>query len=153
MQLRIRNQPNFIAGVMFSVLGGGFFLLARGYRLGSAAQMGPGYFPTLVGGLLAVLGVVIVLRSLTLADGEDRLEMPPLRPIVLVLGSITLFAVLLPFMGLLVAGFVLMMVSAFASHEFSWRYALVTAVLATAMSWLIFVKGLGVPMPLLPGAN
>jgi NhaP-type Na+/H+ or K+/H+ antiporter len=62
--MRIRSPKDFWAGLIFIAIGGGFVLLAQQYRLGDMHRMGPAMFPTLVGALLAVLGVVIALRAL-----------------------------------------------------------------------------------------
>src|SRR5712691_3313722 len=67
--MRIRAPKDFWSGVMFCAFAAVAILAARGYSLGSAGKMGPGYFPLLLGGLLGVLGVILIGRSLVL-DGE-----------------------------------------------------------------------------------
>jgi hypothetical protein len=64
--VRIRSPKDFWAGLIFIAIGGGFVVLAQQYRLGDMHRMGPAMFPTLVGALLAVLGVVSALRALAL---------------------------------------------------------------------------------------
>ncbi len=61
--MKIKNAKDFWAGVLFIGFGLAFVLIARNYQMGSAVRMGPAYFPTILGGLLAVLGLVIFLRS------------------------------------------------------------------------------------------
>ncbi len=51
--MQIRNKRDFWSGMMFLIIGLLFVLLSRQYQLGTAAKMGPGYFPTVLGGLLA----------------------------------------------------------------------------------------------------
>ncbi len=61
--MQIRNGKDFWAGLMFSGFGLGFIMIAFNYPMGSAGRMGPAYFPTVLGGLLALLGVAIVFRA------------------------------------------------------------------------------------------
>src|SRR4051812_36237996 len=77
--LRIRSQKDFWCGVIFLVIGVAFMVLARDYRFGTAARMGPGFFPTMLGGLLAALGLGLALPAL-LRDGDafPRLHMRPM---------------------------------------------------------------------------
>ncbi len=77
--MRIRAPKDFWSGVMFCAFAAVAILAARGYSLGSAGKMGPGYFPLLLGGLLGVLGVILIGRSLVL-DGEPvpRFHLVPL---------------------------------------------------------------------------
>jgi len=61
--MRIRSQSDFWSGVLFIVAGVAIAMLAQDYRLGTAARMGPGYFPTLLGALLALLGALLALPA------------------------------------------------------------------------------------------
>ena len=62
--MTVLRSKDFWAGIMFVGFGLGFVIVAGGYAMGSAARMGPSFFPTLLGGLLALLGLVIALHSL-----------------------------------------------------------------------------------------
>lgn len=149
MHIMVRNLPNFCSGLMFTFIGVGFSYGATQYHLGTVAEMGPGYFPLVLGGLLAILGLSITVRSV-LVDERDGAISVRLRPIVFVLGSVCLFAVMLAPAGLVAASFVMVLVGSFASEEFSWKYVVPTALLLVAASYLIFVYGLGLPMPVWP---
>jgi vacuolar-type H+-ATPase subunit I/STV1 len=150
MKLHIRNQPDFFSGVLFIIVGIAFSLLSTRYKIGTAAEMGPAYFPLTLGGLLTALGLIITVRGVTRLDEEARLEPIFLRPIVLVLGSVALFGALLLPLGLVLASFVMLMGSALASHEFSWKYIIPTSVGLIATCYLIFVYGLSLPVPVWP---
>jgi len=63
--LRIRSQKDFASGLMFILVGLGFSFVARGYSMGTAAKMGPGYFPFLLGLVLALLGAVVTIGALS----------------------------------------------------------------------------------------
>jgi hypothetical protein len=110
--------------------------------------MGPGYFPVWVGGLVALLGLALALRSL-------RIDGPPLprlrgRPVVFVLGASIAFGYLLKPLGLVLAAVVLVLASAFGGHEFRWKEVALLAVGLAAFAVAVFVYGLGLPFPLWP---
>jgi hypothetical protein len=147
--MRIRNPTDFWTGLIF----GGFGLFAAvyaatHYKLGSAVRMGPGYFPTWVGGLVAILGLVLLLRSLQI-DGP-RLPRLRLRPVLFVLGASIAFGYLLKPAGLVLATALLVVVSAAGGHEFRWKEVLLLAAGLAAFAVGVFVYGLGLPFPLWP---
>ena len=148
--MRIRSQHDFCAGLVFIVAGAGFAVLATCYRAGTAARMGPGYFPFWIGVLLAVVGTIVLLRALLPTSEDGRLEGFDARSVLVVLGAVVLFGVLLKPLGLLASLFILVMLSSLASREFDWRWALPNAFFLTALSWLVFIKGLGLSLPVLP---
>ena len=144
----VRNQKDFYAGAVYLTVGIIAIAVARGYPLGSASRMGPGYFPTILGGLLVVFGLVSLVRSFFLTGAP--IGQLPWKPLVLVVGAVALFAVLLPYVGLVIALAILITVSAAASDKFrfDWRAALGLVALI-AFCALVFVLGLGLPLPLL----
>jgi hypothetical protein len=145
MTIRPRNPTDLLTGLLFIGLGGGFVLIAGDYRLGSAHQMGPGYFPTVVGGLLALLGVVLALRSQIGARGE--LERFSWRPLAIVITAIVLFGVTVRGAGLVPAIAILTVVSLSASDRFGPMIAIVLATVLATFSWAVFTYGLGLPLP------
>ena len=147
--LRIRSQSDFWCGLLFVALGIAVLVLARDYRMGSAARMGPGYFPTLLGGLMAFLGLTLTLPAF-FADGE---KLPRLhwRPLAMVLLSVAAFGVTLEYLGFVVAVAALVLVGALAEPELRpWEAAALAAFLV-AFSVGIFVVGLGLPLNVWPG--
>ena len=144
--MRIRNSKEFYAGLIFFSFGVLAVLLAHGLPMGTAMRMGPGYFPTMLGGLLTLVGVVSMIRSF-LHQGE-RIAAFSWKEIVLVLGSVVLFGVLVRGAGLVPSLIVLVVTSASASEKFRIRTALLLAVLTSVFSALVFVKGLGLPFAL-----
>src|SRR5262249_35682337 len=113
--MRIRSPKDFWAGLIFIAIGGGFVLLAQQYRLGGIQRIGPAMFPTLVGALLVLLGLIIALRAFAF-DGES---VPPfyLRPIGVSVLAIVLFGVALQWLGLIAAVAVLVLVGAYAARD------------------------------------
>ncbi|SNR61563.1 tripartite tricarboxylate transporter TctB family protein [Paracoccus sediminis] len=141
------RTKDFWAGALYLALGLATVILARGLTLGSAARMGPGYFPTVLGGLLAVIGLVSLLRGLVRpAERVDRIH---LKPMVLVIGATLFFAASLDVLGLAVALPAAMVIAATASRRF--RIApmpLLGLAGFTLFCVLVFVRGLGVPLPM-----
>jgi putative tricarboxylic transport membrane protein len=144
----IKGPQDFWTGVMYLVFGSVALILARDYGVGSAARMGPGYFPVVLGGLLVLFGAVALGRSF-LRPGEPIGEIA-WKPLALVTVATILFAVLLRSGGLLLALPALILASAAASAKFKLGWRAVAALMAlVAFCALVFVKGLGVPMPLI----
>jgi hypothetical protein len=136
--------------MMFLVIGLAFAGLAQRYDLGTAQRMGPGYFPTALGGLLAVLGLVIAIRGLRRAERGSDIERFHFGPLAVVLGAVALFALLLRPAGLVAALLVLVGVSAYASHEFRLREVVPLAVFLVGLVLAVFVWGLGMVVPVWP---
>ena len=86
--MKITNGKDFWAGLMFIAFGLGFMLVAQNYAMGNAVRMGPAYFPTVLGGMLAVLGAVIFLRAFV-SKIEHPLAVFPFR-LWLVVGGLVL---------------------------------------------------------------
>lgn len=147
MSSLIRNPKEFWSGVMFVIFGLSAVIIGRDYTMGSAGRMGPGYFPTILGTLLALLGLIAVVRSFV-ASGE-ALEKFAVKETFLVLLGVLLFGLLLRGAGLVVSVLLLVMVSAYASSKFEWKSSLLLAVGAAIFCAVVFVLGLGVPMPIL----
>jgi len=147
-QIKPARSKDFWAGLLFMAFGLGFVIAARGYEAGSAGQMGPGYFPTVLGALLALLGAATFVRAFWLDSG--RVPRIALRELALVLASVLLFALALEPLGLVIAVLALVVLGALAGRGFRWReVGLVYAVLIV-FSVLVFHLGLGLPFRLWP---
>lgn len=148
--MRIKSGQNFWAGIMFAGLGLGFCLLSTEYEMGTAARMGPGYFPFWLSLCLAALGAGIALHALSPGAEEDHVERFDWRTLGIIIGSVVLFGVLLQPLGLYLSLLILVIGSSLASHEFHWKVALGTAAFLIIFSWLAFVEGLGLTFSLFP---
>ncbi len=140
---------------MFIATGVAFAIGALNYKFGSSARPGPGYFPFGLGMLQALLGAFILLRAITFqaevkADLDGEFTTIKWRPLLLILLSILAFGLALPKLGLAVALPLLIAISTLAGEEFNWKEVAVNCVVLTAGSWLIFIKGLGLSIPLIP---
>jgi hypothetical protein len=146
--MRIRNPRDFWAGAIYLALAIVAIGIGRNYQLGTSERMGPGYFPTVLGSILALFGVVSIGRSF-IRPGEAIAALA-WRPLVLVLGATVLFGLLLDRLGLLIALPCLIVVSALASRYSRLDATSIVAMIGlVAFCALVFVKGLGVPMPLI----
>ena len=143
----IRNPKDFWAGLIYLAVGLGALYVAQDYAMGTAVRMGPGYFPKVLGSVLALIGLIALVRGF-LRPGEaiGRLAW---REALLVLGATVLFGLLVRGLGLAISLLVLVVVSAYASRQFRLRPILLLAVGLAAFSVLVFIKGLGIPLPLL----
>jgi hypothetical protein len=142
----MKNPRDFWTGVIYVAFGAGAVVIARDYGLGTAFRMGPAYFPTVLGGVLVLIGLLSLGRA-ALRSGEP---LPPARiKGLLVVTVATLgFGALARGAGLVVALPVLVVVSAAASARFRWGPALALAAGLTLFCAAVFLKGLGVPIPL-----
>tara|TARA_R110000823_G_scaffold55161_2_gene134831 strand:- start:1529 stop:1984 length:456 start_codon:yes stop_codon:yes gene_type:complete len=120
---------------------------SNNYELGSAARMGPGYFPALLGYILTALGAVIALLSLR--KTTHLLKPPPftLRPFVAVTAAVGIFALLITRIGLIPTTIIVVIVTAFGSNSFQLSRALVLSVSLSVFVWLIFSVGLKMTLP------
>jgi hypothetical protein len=148
--LKIKNEKDFWSGVMFVAFGLFFALFAQNYAFGTAQRMGPAYFPTVLGALLAILGVIITLTGLAREDKDGKIDKFNFREIGWVMGSVVLFGVLLIPAGAMVAILVLVFVSMMGSHEFHWKEALILGIAMAIMVYVVFIWGLGVTIPIWP---
>ena len=143
----IRHQKDFWTGIIFLFFGSAAVILGLDYPMGSAGRMGPAYFPTVLGGLLILVGAIGVIRSF-LAHGEPVGKFY-IKEIVLILVAVLLFGFLMRRAGLVPAALVLVLMSAYASPKFTWGASLLLAVGLAVFAVVVFVKLLGLPMPIL----
>ncbi|HWL27785.1 MAG TPA: tripartite tricarboxylate transporter TctB family protein [Burkholderiaceae bacterium] len=148
MPMLIKAPKDFWSGMIFVAFGVGFVAVAREYPMGSALEMGAAYFPTLVGGLLAIMGVVLVGSS-TVKAGE-AIGHIGIRIPFLVVGALVLFGYLLDWLGLIPAIIALIFVGSAGGHEFRFWEVLIFALVVAAMAVGIFSFVLGVPLKLGP---
>jgi Tripartite tricarboxylate transporter TctB family len=139
-----------LAGLVFLAFGWGAISHARLYEVGTLMRMGPGWFPTALGVILALFGVFLVARGI----GWSRDEKPVTwgwRPVTCIVASMALFGLLLPRLGLVPALIATFLVAALGGREFRWREVLVLTVVMTVFAVGIFVYLLKLPFQLVPG--
>ena len=148
--MRIKNETDFWSGVMFIAFGLFFAVFAARYDFGTAQRMGPAYFPSVLGGLLALVGVLVALTGLR-RDGEGgKVEKFHFAELTWVLGAVVLYAVILRWAGVMVSMFALIVISSFASHEFRWKEAIILSLVMAVITYVVFIMGLKLTIPVLP---
>ena len=148
--MRIKNQKDFWAGLMFIGFGAFFAGFGVQYNIGTAAKMGPGYFPTLLGVITILLGMITLAGGMSGKASAEKTEKFDLPTLSLILVSIVIFGLLLRPLGLLASLVMLVVISSYASHEFAWKGALINAAVLIAVCLVLFVWGLKLQFPLWP---
>ncbi|HTN48485.1 MAG TPA: tripartite tricarboxylate transporter TctB family protein [Burkholderiaceae bacterium] len=148
--MQIRNAQDFWSGVLFAAFGAFFIIFAREYDMGSAARMGPAFFPTMLGGLLVLLGILVGARSLAAGAGDGKISRFHFKPLLLVLGAVIAFGVLLRPGGLLVALAALVGISSLGGDQFRLRDVVLLTILLALLVLAVFIWGLGMTIPVLP---
>lgn len=149
--MKIKSQKDFWSGLMFIAVGVGFAWGALNYSFGNSARPGPGYFPFGLGVLMAVLGAVILFGALTVeTDDGGPIGKWAWRPLIIVVLSLVGFGLLLPRLGLVITLPLLVFAVSTAGDEFHWKDALLNATVLTVGSYLVFIKGLSLTLPVWP---
>lgn len=160
--MKIGHPKNFWGGVLFALIGGTFALIAKGvpgvsvmagYSMGTPARMGPAFFPFWLGVILFFLGVIIAVTGFRAPDGGHETRFPRFHwgPILYILGSVVMFGLILKYVGMLIAGFLLVLVASMGNPE-GWkkRDTIFLAIGLVTFCALVFVWGLRLPIPLCP---
>lgn len=144
---------------MFIIVGAAFAIGAYNYSMGAGARMGPGYFPRMLGVLLAALGCVVTFKSLTVATADgDKFGSVSWKPLLCIIGANLLFGVCLsgipaigvPSLGMLVGIFVLTFVASIAAEQYKPVEVFILALVLAIISYLAFIKLLNLQFPFWP---
>ncbi len=157
--MNIKSQKDFFSGLVFVVVGVAYALGATNYKIGDGARMGPGYFPLLLGVLLAILGVVVIFKAMVVEtmDG-DKVGSFAWKPLFFIIAANLSFGILLgglpsikfPSFGLIVAIYALVPIAALAGDEFKLKEVLVLATILAATSYFAFIYALKLQFPVWP---
>lgn len=144
---RIRNPKDFWTGIIYLATGLAAVVIARDYPMGSVLKMGPGYFPIVLGALLALIGFVSLIRSF-IVPGEP-IGAIAVKGLLFVIGGTLIGAALIRSAGAAIALPVLVLISAYASVRFRWAPMVALAAGLTIFCVVVFLYGLGIPLPIL----
>jgi len=146
------KNKDLLAGLMFIVIGVVFFVGAYNYQMGTAARMGPGYFPRILGGVMAVLGVIVAgigLKNQAQWAATEGIGWT-WKPVFIVTLAVVLFGATLPSLGMVIAIILLTMLSGFAAHDKNYRELAIITVIMCLFCAAVFVWGLKLQMKLFP---
>lgn len=157
--MKIKSQKDFFAGLMYLVVGGAFAWGATGYTIGKASRMGPGYFPLLLGSILALIGAFVLFKSMVV-DTEDGEKIGSIawKPLGYIIGSNLAFGILLgglpsigvPAMGLIVAIFALVFIASRAGDVYKVKEVFILSIVLAILSYLAFIKLLNLQFQVWP---
>jgi len=149
--VKIKSERDFWSGLMFLVVGIVFAVGARNYPLGVSARPGPGYFPLLLSIIMAILGAIVLFKALTIeTEGGDKIGSIAWRPLVIIVASIAVFGAAITPLGMVVTIPILIFITSLAGDEFGWKGVLLNSIVLTFGSWVIFIWGLKLTIPLWP---
>jgi hypothetical protein len=157
--VNIKSQKDFFAGLMFMGVGVAFAWGATNYSIGTGARMGPGYFPLMLGVMLALLGVGITFGALVVERaGGDKIGKWAFKPLVFIIAANLLFGVCLgglpsfhvPAMGMIFGIYVLTFVASLAEKGMQMKATFILATFLAVISYVAFVVVLKLQFPVWP---
>jgi hypothetical protein len=157
--VKIKSQKDFYSGLVYTLVGASFAYGATSYNIGTGARMGPGYFPLLLGVILAIIGAIILFKSLVVETPTgDEVGSWAWKPLVFIIAGNLLFGVLLgglpsiklPAMGLIAAIYGTTLIVSLAGDEFKLKEVLILGTVLSVMSYLAFIMLLKLQFPVWP---
>jgi hypothetical protein len=157
--MNIKSQKDFFSGLLFMGVGVAFAWGATNYSVGTGARMGPGYFPLMLGVMMAVLGIVITFNSLVVeTEDGDKIGSWAFKPLFFIIAANLVFGLMLgglpsvkiPAMGLIVGIYALTFIASLAGEEFKVKEVAILATILAIMSYLAFIVLLKLQFPVWP---
>ncbi len=157
--MRIKSEKDFFSGLMFLLVGIAFAWGSSSYSIGTGARMGPGYFPMVLGVLLAVLGLIVTITALNVETPDgDPVGSIAWKPLIFIIAGTLVFgasigglpSIGLPPMGLIFGIFALTFVASNASDEFNFKEVLILAIILSLFSYAAFIMLLKLQFPVWP---
>ena len=157
--MKIKSQKDFFSGLMFLVVGIAFAIGANNYTVGTGARMGPGYFPMILGVLMALLGAAICFSGLTKGPASgDKIGKWAWRQVFFILAANFAFGILLvgvpnlhiPQFGLIIAIYALVFIASLAGDKFNFKETAILSTVLAVGSYFAFVWALNLQFPVWP---
>ena len=149
MKTPLHQNPDVLSGLMFIGVGAIGMWIARDYPFGSSLRMGPGYFPTVLGGIMVAMGIYTLLMGLKRQEKIKRTW--SVRALIILPITTLVFGIMMEKLGFVPAVFALSVLAATASPEFHWLEQSILAVGLTIGCVALFIWGIGLPYPLFSG--
>lgn len=143
--VRIKSPQDFGAAIVFVVIGLAGIYFGTDLRLGTAARMGPGYFPMILSGCIIAIGLIIGGRAIIVSG--PAIERFQLRPIGMLVVAALIFGYAIEEVGLAIAGVAMILVASYAGRGARFKESLILAVLLTIFAIVVFVWALGQSLP------
>jgi len=144
--LKVKSPQNFGAGVLFLLIGAAGIFFGRELDFGSTRNMGPGYFPTVICGLIILIGAVVAFKALSVEGPE--MERIHIRPILMLMLAVAAFGFLISQVGVVISSILLVILAAYARRDVNILETIIFALAVSAFVVVIFVFALGQPMPI-----
>lgn len=157
--MKIKSQKDFFSGLLFMAVGVSFAWGATNYTVGTGARMGPGYFPLVLGVLMAILGTAITFNALAVeTEDGDKIGSWAVKPLFFIIAANLVFGLMLgglpsykiPAMGLIAGIYALTFIASFAGEGFKLKEVAVLATVLAIMSYLAFIVLLKLQFPVWP---
>ncbi len=157
--MKIQSQKDFYSGLMFTIVGGSFAFGASGYQIGTGARMGPGYFPLILGLMLAVLGCAIAVKSMiTPTPDGDKVGKFAWKPLFFIITANLVFgacigglpSIGLKPLGLIVGIYLLTYIASHAGEEHKFKEVAILATILALLSYVAFIVLLKLQFPVWP---
>ena len=149
--MKIKSQRDFVSGLMFVLVGAGFAIGAMNYSMGTSARPGAGYFPLILSVIMAILGAIVLFKSLMIESANgDPIGSIAWKPLLIIVAAIVVFGLTLDRLGMILTVPILIIISSFAGDEFRWRGVIISSIVLTFFSWAVFVYGLKLTIPIWP---
>ena len=157
--MKIKSQKDFFAGLMYLAVGAAFGIGATNYSIGTGARMGPGYFPLILGVVLALIGLFIAFKATVSGPKDgDPIGKWAWKQVFFVLAANFAFGILLvgipalgiPGFGLIIAIIALVLIASLAGYSYNFKEVLVLAIVLAAGSYAVFVWALNLQFPVWP---
>jgi hypothetical protein len=138
--LKIKSQRDFVSGLLFVAVGVIFAIGATNYSMGNSARPGPGYFPLILSVIMAILGAIVLFKSLTIeTEGGDPVGNIAWRPLLLIVVAIVVFAILIQRTGVFVAGAAAIGIASMADGDFRPIQTFIGTVVGLVLAYLLVV--------------
>ena len=150
---QVLKRKNVLAGLLFIAVAALGLWISRNYPVGTALRMGTGYVPRLLCWILLLLGGCVLLQGLRETQAQDNSEpgaVSAWRPVLFVTASLVLFGLTIERLGLVIAIASMIGIGAIAARGLRPLETLLAALALVALSWAVFIFGLGLTIPVWP---
>lgn len=147
--MKILRSTDFLSGAILLAIGLAALYIGQGYRIGTARQMGPGYFPVMLAIGLSGLGAILIFNAWRTQDPE-QVSGGSLRAVIFPILSVVVFGLTIDHFGLVISLVLLLLISVLGSDQTRWKEVPFLIVGAVVFALLVFVYGVGLQVKVWP---